>query len=263
MQEIAMALEKSDAIVLKVVPWSESSCIATLWTDHFGKISVLAKGARRPKSPFESAIDLLAICRIVFLRKSADSLDLLTEAKLERRFRAGQKSLLALYCGFYVVELLATLTEEGVPIDGVYQKTVDVLEALDNQQPPFPWVACYELQLFGKLGHQPSFDRCVQCDLPRSHTASTDPVRLPPLLGISSGGYLCRSCAAGHRQVVAVDSRTIDWLALASQPDCQPSELKVPENTAKREIRGFLTAYTKTLVGRNLRVIDFLDDLGR
>jgi hypothetical protein len=63
--------------------------------------------------------------------------------------------------------------------------------------------------------------------------------------------------------VVAVDSRTIDWLALASQPDCQPSELKVPENTAKREIRGFLTAYTKTLVGRNLRVIDFLDDLGR
>ena len=59
----------------------------TLFTREFGKIRALAKGARRPKGPFESALDLLALCRIVFLRKSSDALDLLTEAKLERRFR--------------------------------------------------------------------------------------------------------------------------------------------------------------------------------
>jgi hypothetical protein len=63
--------------------------------------------------------------------------------------------------------------------------------------------------------------------------------------------------------VVAVDPKTIDWLVQASQPDCDPSALNVPEKTVKQEIRGFLAAYTKTLVGRTLRVIDFLDDLGR
>ncbi len=81
-----MSSEKTLAIVVRVVEFSESSCVVTLFTRDFGKVGALAKGARRPKSSFESALDLLAVCRIVFLHKSSDTLDLLTEAKLERRF---------------------------------------------------------------------------------------------------------------------------------------------------------------------------------
>ena len=94
-----MSSEKSWAVVIRVVDFSESSCIVTLFTEGFGKISALAKGARRPKGPFEAAIDLLAVCRVVFLHKSSEALDLLTEAKLERRFRAASKSLSRLYAG--------------------------------------------------------------------------------------------------------------------------------------------------------------------
>ncbi len=85
-----MSSEKATALVLKVVEFSETSSVVTLFTREFGKIHALAKGARRPKGPFESALDLLALCRIVFLRKSSGALDLLTEAKLERRFRPTQ-----------------------------------------------------------------------------------------------------------------------------------------------------------------------------
>src|SRR4026207_2013794 len=116
-----MSAEKSLAIVLRVVEFSETSCVVTLYTRDFGKIGALAKGARRPKSPFESALDLLAarraafppetsdprqprgpvesarallaVCRVVFLHKSSDALDLLTEARLERRFRAARRDL--------------------------------------------------------------------------------------------------------------------------------------------------------------------------
>ena len=88
-----MASEKTRAIVLKLVEFSETSCVVTLFTEDFGKVGALAKGARRPKSAFEGALDLLALVRIVFLRKSSDALDLLTEAKLERRFRSAQRDL--------------------------------------------------------------------------------------------------------------------------------------------------------------------------
>jgi DNA repair protein RecO (recombination protein O) len=71
-------MEKSPAIVLRVVDWSETSSVVTLFTREFGKVRGLAKGARRPKGPFESALDLLAVCRVVFIRKSSDALDLLT-----------------------------------------------------------------------------------------------------------------------------------------------------------------------------------------
>ena len=43
-----MASEKTRAIVLRVVPFSESSCVLTLFTEDFGKRSALAKGAWRP-----------------------------------------------------------------------------------------------------------------------------------------------------------------------------------------------------------------------
>ena len=92
-----MSAEKSLAIVLRTIEFSETSVVATLFTEKFGKISALAKGARRPKGPFESALDLLAVVRIVFLHKSSGALDLLTEAKLERRFRAAARDLSRLY----------------------------------------------------------------------------------------------------------------------------------------------------------------------
>ena len=81
-------MDKSDAIVLRTIEFSETSLVVTLFTREFGKLGVLAKGARRPKGPFEGSLDLLAVCRVVVIRKASDALDLLTEAKLERRFRA-------------------------------------------------------------------------------------------------------------------------------------------------------------------------------
>src|SRR5262245_24583033 len=130
-----MATEKSRAIVLKVVEFSETSCVVTLFTEDFGKVGALAKGARRAKSPFEGALDLLALVRIVFLHKSSEALDLLTEARLERRFRCAQRDLARLYAGYYVAELLAELTEPGDPHRELFQAADATLFALDHDAP--------------------------------------------------------------------------------------------------------------------------------
>ena len=77
-----MSAEKTLAIVVRTIEFSETSLVVTLFTEDFGKVSAIAKGARRPKGPFDGALDLLTICRVVFRPKSSESLDLLTEAKL-------------------------------------------------------------------------------------------------------------------------------------------------------------------------------------
>src|SRR5271169_6258536 len=110
-----MASEKALAIVLRTTDWSESSRIATLWTRELGKVRALAKGGRRPRSPFENALDLLSVCSIVFLRKSSGGLDLLTEAQVVRRFPRLRADLLALYSAYYIAELLADWTEDYDP----------------------------------------------------------------------------------------------------------------------------------------------------
>src|SRR5207248_8651680 len=106
-----MSTAKATALVLRTTDWSESSRICTLWTREFGKVRALAKGGRRLKSAFENALDLLTVCRIVLIRKSSGSLDLLTEAQVVQRFGRLRTDLTALYAAYYVAELLADWTE--------------------------------------------------------------------------------------------------------------------------------------------------------
>src|SRR5438105_12133836 len=121
-------MEKALALVVRTTDWSETSRIATLWTREFGKVRALAKGGRRLKSNFESALDLLTVCSIVFLRKSSGSLDLLTEAQVLERFPRLRTDLQALYAAYYVAELLADWTEDYDPHPTLFDAVVAALE---------------------------------------------------------------------------------------------------------------------------------------
>src|SRR6476619_7847084 len=110
-----MPAEKAVGLVVRTHDWSETSRIATIWTREFGKVRVLAKGGRRLKSNFESALDLLTVCSIVLLRKSSGGLDLLTEAQVVERFPRLRGDMAALYAGYYVAELLSDWTEDYDP----------------------------------------------------------------------------------------------------------------------------------------------------
>ena len=129
-----MSAEKATAIVLRTIDFSESSLVVTLFTREFGKISGLAKGAKRLKGPFESALDLLALCRIVFLRKSSETLDLLTEAKLQRRFRVVGPGLESLYAGYYIAELLAEMTDQYDPHPELFDLADETLAGLASAE---------------------------------------------------------------------------------------------------------------------------------
>src|SRR6516165_2168858 len=125
-----MSSETALALVLRTTDWSETSRIATLWTRELGKVRVLAKGGRRLKSNFESALDLLTVCSIVLLRKSSGSLDLLTEAQVVRRFPRLRVDLLALHSAYYVAELLADWTEDYDPHPALWDEALATLEQL-------------------------------------------------------------------------------------------------------------------------------------
>src|SRR5437016_4090849 len=129
-----MASEKAVALVLRTTDWSETSRIATLWTREFGKVRALAKGGRRLRSNFDSALDLLTLCSIVFLRKSSGSLDLLTEAQVVQRFPRLTKDLPALYAAYYVAELLADWTEDYDPHPLVFDEALTTLQALGGSE---------------------------------------------------------------------------------------------------------------------------------
>src|SRR3954453_6469120 len=133
-----MAAEQALALVVRGTDWSETSRITTLFTREFGKVRALAKGGRRLKSNFDSAFDLLSVCRVVFLRKAHGGLDLLTEAQLAERFPALREDLQALYAGYYVAEFPADGPQAYDPPPPLFDAAVETLRGLRTKDPPTP-----------------------------------------------------------------------------------------------------------------------------
>ena len=246
-----MPAEKDLAIVLRAVEFSESSLVVTLFTREFGKLGALAKGGRRLKGPFESALDLLGLCRIVFLHKSSGALDLLTEAKLLRRFRPPGRDLLCLYAGYYVAELLDGLTDENDPHPELFDLADETLEALAAGEPVPRRVVRWELGMLRLLGHMPSLDACAECAAPIPNGGRI-------AFGQLDGGVLCSRCRVGKTHVASVSAGTLRTMAqLASLEGRAWQRIEIDPRTLG-EMRGLLNQYLTHLLGRKPRMHKYL-----
>lgn len=246
-----MASEKSTAIVLRAVEFSETSLVVTLFTREYGKIGALAKGARRLKSPFESALDLLALCRIVFLHKTSDALDLLTEAKLLRRFRPPGKDLLCLYAGYYVAELLNDLTEANDPHPQLFELADETLAALAAGEPVARRTIRFELRTLQLLGHLPSLTDCAEC-------GNAVPTVGRVAFGLLDGGVLCPACRAGKTQIISVNAGVLRTMSQLADPESKAWQRLEIDPRILGELRGVLNRYLIHLLGKKPRMYEFL-----
>jgi DNA repair protein RecO (recombination protein O) len=249
-----MSSEKATALVLRVVEFSETSSIVTLFTREFGKVRALAKGARRPKGPFESALDLLALCRIVFLRKSSDALDLLTEAKLERRFRPPGGALSNLYAAYYVAELLNELTDDYDAHPELFDAADQAVAALRTSRAVAPVLVPFELAALRVLGHLPSWTQCAECG------TDVEPVGRVPFSHLA-GGVLCKACRNRQKQIVTISPGVLQTLVRLSAPSAcgDAPAAEVPwDPRCDGELRGVLNHYWSHLLGHPPRMLRFL-----
>ncbi len=284
-----MAAEKTSGIVLKVVEFSETSCVVTIFTRDFGKITGLAKGARRRNSPFEAAIDVLALVRLVFLLKSNDVLDLLTEARLERRFRAASFDLGRFFAGQYVIELLGVLTINHDPMPELYDLAERAVIDLDEARLPTDLVLNrFEMRALHLVGHQPQLESCVNCNRPAPRInpmARVDPVtqvdqiarveqatrdeqvgrtseqvasKTTLQFGLLAGGLLCRKCRPGHRSVVSITAETCDYMQRLALVESDWQSLQ-PSDRVRAESRQVLNQFVSHTVGFRPKAQNFLN----
>ena len=106
-------LIKDNAVCIRCVDYSETSQIVTFFTRDTGKISAIAKGSRRPKSPFDGAIEMLSAGQIVFT--SSDEPKLVTLTEFQQAPSPPMTDLYSLNCLYYACELVNSLTDEYDP----------------------------------------------------------------------------------------------------------------------------------------------------
>ena len=246
-----MSTEKSDAIVIRLADFSESSRVVTLFTREFGKVAALAKGAKRLKGPFEAALDLLAACQVVFIRKSSSGLDILTEAQLHKRFKPRAGSLGNLYGGYYVAELLDALTEEYDPHPLLFDEALTTLDRLGGDAPLDLTVLRFELMILREIGQLPAFDECVSC---------ADPIGSAGRYAfkVSQGGLVCQHCLEEEAPRYPIAPGTAACLrALAGISPAAAYNL-APSAPQMREMRQLVNSAIAHVLGRRPKTLRYL-----
>jgi DNA repair protein RecO (recombination protein O) len=181
--------EKTDALVLKTQKWSETSKIAHLYTRKWGRISILAKGALRPKAKFWGHLETFSLIEAMVYRKSSDQLQLLSQCLLRDAFGGLYAEPERAGYGFAAVEFLERHTfEEGnetlfdwtVFNFGLWQKLTGHRLALGFYE--------YLLVALGHLGYQPAIERCRICGREPGEGRKV-------MFDREGGGLICRRCA--------------------------------------------------------------------
>lgn len=192
----------TEGIVIRQIPYGESDRILTIATPHMGKLSVIAKGARKITSKLAGCSDLLT--RSTLLIAVGRNLDILTQCEVIERFDALRASLWHATAGFAIAELLQRTMEEHSAHTIVYALSLDAMRRLQNDAESWlidpsaqsgagpagrGWVIAryYEMRLLDVLGYQPSLQECVVC------AAQLQPVE-DNGFSIELGGVVCPSC---------------------------------------------------------------------
>ena len=104
-------MESTDAILLRRRKFSDTSLIVSWCTESFGCIQTIARGARRPKSPFAGKLDLFFEAEISIVRSRKSDLHTLTEVMLKNPFARIRNNYLRTQTAAYFVELIEICTE--------------------------------------------------------------------------------------------------------------------------------------------------------
>ena len=150
--------ERTTGIILRTRLLTETSVIVQWLTPDLGRIATVAKGARRPKSPFRGKLDLFYEADFSFSRSRKSELHNLREVMLRETHAELRKNLGWLQQASYFAALIELTTETETPLPKVFSLMRECIEALIATVPSPRTVFAFELKLLEELGLMPDLN---------------------------------------------------------------------------------------------------------
>jgi len=147
--------ERATGIILRTRPLTETSLIVHWLTPEFGRITTVARGARRPKSPFRGKLDLYYVAELSFLRSRRSGLHTLCEVTLRDTRAPLRRDVHKLEQAAYAGALIEQATEPDTPLPELYELFAAFLVHLAQRQPAAESVLAFELKALRLLGLEP------------------------------------------------------------------------------------------------------------
>jgi len=156
---------KTEAVVLSKMNYSDTSLIASLFTEESGKISTIIKGGRNPKSKLANVVDPLNHLQVIIYKKENRDLQLLSEADNISHFPRLKENLEVLKYSFSVLELVNNLSPENEANKKIFNGLVRILSLFDSSnEHPAVIFGRFFLFYISEIGYRLELDKCSGCN---------------------------------------------------------------------------------------------------
>ncbi|MEW6071127.1 MAG: DNA repair protein RecO [Planctomycetota bacterium] len=188
------------ALVLRRFPYGESSLVVHVLTRGHGRLSLLAKGAYRPRSGTCGVLDLFDTLELGWRRPARAEVGLLTSGALVVRRRGLTADLVRYRAGLGVLELAALGAREGEADPALFDLTVETLDALAaGVAAPALVEAAFDLRFLAAMGLAPALVHCAACGSDQEAPGRGGGRRSLVPFALGDGGRLCEACAEDAR----------------------------------------------------------------
>lgn len=173
---------RSKGICLLVRPLRETSKTVIFYTEQFGKLTLVAKGARKPTSKFGASLEPFVCSELIFYKTEPKSVYTLSDAALIDNW-SNLKFANKYFYANQIVELILRAVNFEDPNPKLFRLLYSALKVLntapsDNNLSSL--VTAFFLKAISVLGYQPELRWCVVCQSLKSIAFS-----------IKKGGLLC------------------------------------------------------------------------
>lgn len=183
-------IQKTIGTVIRIVDYGDSDQILSVLTPDRGKLSFMAKGARKSSQRFGGAVDLLTQSEFVFYDR--EGLKSLNQATLVNAHSALQtdydRLTTALRCARTINRLLED-DQEATDVFELFERLLRVLSSDASVETLGVYELAFKLKLMLRLGWAPILDVCANC--------GKDPQT--SWFSMTMGGVLCEDCHRGDR----------------------------------------------------------------
>lgn len=190
MKEGDPLLNKWEGIVIRTISYGETNKIVTLFTEEAGKVTAMARGAKKPRSKLSAVTQPFTFGH--FLIRQGRGMGTISQGETIQSMRFLRENLEATSYASYIVEIVDKLVEQNTRSTGIYTLLVDALNAINEEYPPEVITLFVEWKMLQVAGIHVVLDECASCGATDGEFG----------FSFQEMGFICHRCFHRDRYVV-------------------------------------------------------------
>jgi len=249
-----MPIFSTPAILLRRLDYGDFDVIITFFTLKSGKMTLIAKSAKKSTKRFAGILELFSILELVASTGRGKGLPVLQEAVLKQPFSGIRADFKKTAYASYWAELIYNWMEDHYQQAGLYSLFAHVLSELDQGQTSAAALnILFQMRFLNLSGHRPHLTACSLCHKELENIPQTKIV-----LDLKGGGILCAGCSSRSASRISLARGTIKQLLWVEGGELAKATRMKFSPGALQESTRFLEEFASYHLGKQPRSLKFL-----